>query len=85
MNRQEIYDWINEERDVQDLKWGPNRKQNPHTWLSILVEEVGEVAKAILNHNVSNLCDELIQCCAVIITWLESIEEENDDGKNIGS
>jgi NTP pyrophosphatase (non-canonical NTP hydrolase) len=85
MNRQEIYAWIDEERDSQDLKWGPNRRQNPHTWLSILVEEVGEVAKAILQNNTSGLCEELIQCCAVIIAWLESIQEENNDGKNIGS
>jgi NTP pyrophosphatase (non-canonical NTP hydrolase) len=50
-------------------KWGP-QNHAPVVWLSILTEEVGEVAKAI-NDSIalptSNLYDELIQAASVAI------------------
>lgn len=42
--------------------------------LSILVEEVGEVAKAIQEG--TNLSEELIQTASVCIRWLEAIKEK---------
>lgn len=60
-----------EERKRQDIKWG---EQN-HTdleWLAIVLEEVGECAKAILEK--SNLREELVQVVAVIVAWDECRE-----------
>jgi hypothetical protein len=42
--------------------------------LPVLVEEVGEVAKAILEGNSVNLADELVQVAAVCVGWLEALE-----------
>ena len=36
---------VKEERERQDAKWGSQRNLPNPTWLAILVEEVGEVAK----------------------------------------
>lgn len=36
------------ERHRQDIKWGPQH-HSPEVWLTILTEEVGEVARAILD------------------------------------
>lgn len=51
-------------------------------WLTILNEEIGEVSKATLDDlfgNASgNLETELIQCVAVIISWLESRNDNRD-------
>ena len=40
---------ILEERRYQDAKWGADRSLVPSLWLTILVEEVGEVAETILD------------------------------------
>jgi len=44
---QNCYDDICEEHTRQIAKWG-FQKHPPHIWMSILTEEVGELAKAIL-------------------------------------
>lgn len=41
--------------------------------LAVLVEEVGEVAKALLEHDDGDLRDELVQVAAVAVAWLESL------------
>ena len=41
--------------------------------LTVLAEEFGEVARAILEENFSNLKEELVQVAAVTVAWLESI------------
>lgn len=53
--------------------------------LTILMEEIGEAARALLEmHRLvndvhgSNLRKELVQCAAVIVAWIEGIER---DGK----
>jgi len=42
----------------------------------VLSEEVGEVAKAIQERDWTNLRDELTQCAAVCVAWLESLGTE---------
>ncbi len=47
---EQVYEVVGEvivERKIQDLKWGPQH-HSPETWLTILIEEVGEAAKARL-------------------------------------
>jgi hypothetical protein len=39
--------------------------------LGILMEEVGEVANAVIERDDANLTVELTQCAAVIVAWLE--------------
>lgn len=67
---------IDLERHRQDAKWGwPNEglagldenKKN-----TILGEEVGEVARAVLENDEANLEAELVQTAAVCVAWLES-------------
>lgn len=63
---------VTEERTRQDQKWGPLPRNLPwKTWLAILLEEVGEVAKALLEHDDVELSKECIQCAAVIAAWME--------------
>lgn len=59
----------------QEVKW----KRAPgdwvdHPWLKNLVlgEEVGEVARGILEHDDDNVREELVQVAAVCINWLMS-------------
>lgn len=40
---------IREERFRQDMKWGSQRGHGHRTWLAILTEEVGEVARELLD------------------------------------
>jgi NTP pyrophosphatase (non-canonical NTP hydrolase) len=63
-----IFEKIAAERTRQDAKWGEQNHADPK-WLAILVEEVGEVAKAMLEHNEAQ--GELVQCAAVLVAWLE--------------
>lgn len=44
--------------------------------LTILVEEVGEVARALQEKDVENLKDELIQVAAVAVAWVEGIHNK---------
>ncbi len=73
MKMQRVFDLIVDERVRQDNKWGEDRKQPAFLWLTILIEEVGEVAKAILERDMENMKVEMIQCAAVIVAWMESV------------
>lgn len=69
-----------EERDRQDVLWpeqAPDQRlgpANPHTMLAVLTEEVGEVAKAVLEGNGEDLRTELVQTAAVCVKWAEILE-----------
>lgn len=86
---QEIYKKIQEERDKQDAKWGI-RDQHPSLWLTILTEEVGEVAEEICesNFDVNALSDnyekELVQVAAVTVAMLENHLRNKNKNKNNG-
>lgn len=41
----------------------------------VLMEEVGEVAHAVLEYDMKNLREELIQVAAVAMAWLETLEK----------
>ena len=60
------------ERKRQDAKRGSNRNLDDMTWLTILTEEVGESAEAILK-NLPEKVDEVVQITAVALAWLECI------------
>lgn len=76
LGRHAIYRDVDRERDRQDDKWGwPNDGMagaDQHKKVSILAEEFGEVARAVLEGDLENLAEELVQVAAVCVAWLES-------------
>lgn len=84
MNRAAIYRLISAERVRQSAKWSER-----HAWgqgdcsssnvdqvvkVAVLTEEVGEVARAVLDiTNPDHLRAELVQVAAVAVAWLESL------------
>jgi len=76
-----IFEEIKIERENQDLKFGV-QNHHPYVWLAILGEEVGEVNKAVLNHNfdkasLENYRKELIQVASVAVAMIECLDNEN--------
>lgn len=82
--RRNIYRDIDDERERQIKLWGRH-----HQWgtgdcsstlvdmpvkLAVLTEEVGEVARAILDRDDANLRDELIQVAAVAVAMIEGLD-----------
>lgn len=65
----EVLNAVRTERRSQDAKWGISRMvtDTPEHWLTILGEEFGEVARAILDGEVDNYQTELIQVAAVAV------------------
>ena len=76
-----VIDLILNECARQDEKWGDDRKQGDMVWLTILMEEVGESAEAILKGLPAQTEIEVIQVAAVALSWLKCIEqrEEGDE------
>jgi NTP pyrophosphatase (non-canonical NTP hydrolase) len=74
-----VYKLIDEERARQTAKWGDQEENKKGTWLAILMEEVGELATAILNHDQENYKEELIQIAAVSVAILEKLEGEEQE------
>ena len=83
MNRLDIYRLIDAERERQYTKW-----LKPHAWghgdcsspnvdqavkVAVLTEEVGEVARAVLDIQPDQLRAELVQVAAVAVAFLESL------------
>lgn len=56
------------ERQRQIEKWGP-KGHIEVVWMSILMEEIGEVAKAINELRFHEVDEELIQVAAVVEAW----------------
>ncbi|WP_306010484.1 hypothetical protein [Bacillus sp. MMSF_3328] len=70
MELYEILFAIAAERERQE-ELHPNVHSEPHL-LAVLMEEVGEVAKALQED--SNITEELIHVAAVAVRWLETRE-----------
>lgn len=58
------------ERVSQDNKWG-EQTHSGHAWMSILMEEVGELAKAINEDKPFEITAEAVQCAAVLCAMFE--------------
>lgn len=81
-----LYD-VGDERERQNEKWG-EQNHTPMEWLPILMEEVGEVAKAALEQHFSEngydqytdvaslqeLRKEMVQVAAVAVAMVESLD-----------
>jgi NTP pyrophosphatase (non-canonical NTP hydrolase) len=62
-----------EERGRQDRKWG-QQEHHPAVWMVILLEEVGEAAKEILEQNWEKYREELVQVAAVSLSMLDAFD-----------
>lgn len=61
---------IEDERLRQLQKWGEQLHLD-EKWIQIILEEFGELAKAILEKNEQDIVIELIQMTACCVAWLE--------------
>ena len=59
------------EREAQDEKWGEQRHSD-EKWLAILLEELGEAAKAVLEEDDEALLEQVVQVAAVLQNWITS-------------
>lgn len=83
MNRGDIYQEIDLERVRQREKWAglhdwgtgdaSSIGVEPITKAAVLTEEVGEVARAVLELDDAQLKAELVQVAAVAVAWLEAM------------
>lgn len=73
MNRREAMEYVFDELDHISKKWGRKDGEfpvNDHRKMSILTEELGEVAMALNDGLLHEVKDELIQVAAVAVAWL---------------
>lgn len=71
ITKQAFYDLIQIERNAQDEKWGEQRHPDLK-WTAIALEELGEVAKAVIEGNEVELLEEIVQVAAVLENWVTS-------------
>lgn len=64
----------------QDEKWGDQSGHPLPLWYTILGEEVGEVAQAILQQKPDECLKELIQVAAVAVQMHAAIQKANGPG-----
>lgn len=69
----EIWQLIQEERARQERLWG-GAPHTTSTWLFILLEEVGECARALLGGQIESLRRELVQVAAVAVAILTTMD-----------
>lgn len=71
----DIYSEIQEERCNQDKRFGKQpRSLRPPVYLAVLTEELGEVARAIIDGDSENYRTELIQLAAVAVAAIEDFD-----------
>lgn len=71
---------VEQQRQVE--LWGVQNHED-WKWFIILVEEIGEVAKAILEGRRNDILNELVQCVAVIHSWIECLDRRWEDESKI--
>jgi NTP pyrophosphatase (non-canonical NTP hydrolase) len=67
------YAAIDHERTRQNEKWGEQNHPDLY-WLGILVEEVGEVSRAVIEGDERGRDKELVEVAAVCVAWIEAID-----------
>src|SRR5690242_783829 len=80
-------DLVVEERLSQITKWTED-DFDPHSLekiLTILAEEFGEIARAILEHDNDNLLEEIVQLTALGHKWIEHILQARKEQSNVTS
>jgi len=62
-----------QERERQTEKWG-EQNHDPAYWMGVLMEEVGEVAKAMIENNTREYRKELIEVAAVAVQMVACLD-----------
>ncbi len=89
--RLKVFFDVNLERYRQDKMWG-EQNHDPHTWLAVLSEEVGEYSAAVLNEVFlrnplppgHTMRDELVQIAAVAVAAVECLDRGKWEWGNKG-
>lgn len=73
-----VFKQVEIERKRQDQLWG-EQNHKPEVWLSILAEEVGEVAQEVQNMKFkradgADYREELVQVAAVAVAMIEAFD-----------
>lgn len=71
MDRASVLRAVSLERSRQDENWGTPQRHTRDEWMVILMEEVGEVAEALLNKRFTDYREEVTQVAAVAVAMLE--------------
>ena len=76
-----VLESVRAERRRQDARWGVDHRPDDLTMLAVLMEETGEVARALVDRwpekpDHRALVAELVQVAAVAVHWLEMLESE---------
>ena len=72
ITRAKILEAVLSERERQDKRWGDQTHNTDLQWMSILTEEVGEVASDVNDLRLAGMFEEIIQCAAVCFAWSEA-------------
>ena len=81
LNRARALEDVLYERLRQDELWGDQSGHADERWLVILIEEVGEVARAMYDDDEGHVYEEIIQCAAVCMAWAEAMQKRRTIGK----
>ncbi len=73
-----IMEKVLDERIRQLKKWG-EQDHRPEWWMNILLEEIGEASKALLERDPEKFRTELIQSAAVIMATIESFDRQGKE------
>lgn len=71
----DILENVYDERKRQHEKWGV-QDHDEDRWIVILMEEVGEVARAIFEDDPANYREELLQVAAVAVAAIEAFDRK---------
>jgi|HubBroStandDraft_6_1064221.scaffolds.fasta_scaffold00174_37 hypothetical protein len=69
----DVFGEIADERASQDMKWG-EQNHGSDRWLTVLMEEVGEMSKENLEGRPDRYRAELVQVAAVAVAMLEAFD-----------
>lgn len=73
-SRSELINLVAFEITKNDQRWGyPREDMSDQTWLTVAIEELGEVADAGIDGNVAHTIDELIRVAAVAIDMADGL------------
>jgi hypothetical protein len=78
MSQEQIFAATQQERRRQDIKWGPKPPLGRWPWPQVLMEEVGELMEADLEHDREHFIEESIHAIAVLFAMVETSGEESD-------
>jgi len=90
MNTNHVLELVAAEREHQNMKWGDQSWNHPFEWMSILAEEVGELAEAVNETcfengknrdrgGVERIIHEAVQVAAVAVAIIESQQAREGD------